>query len=77
MASQAKGRGVLPINPAATRKPQKPQQRTPAVRLRLIVRRLPPGLSETEFWDNLGDDWAVGKGKVEWAAFKPGKISKE
>ena len=77
MTSHSKGRGVLPINPTATRKSQKSAQRAPAARLRLIIRRLPPGLIETEFWDSLGEEWYVGKGKIDWAAFKAGKISKE
>ena len=46
-------------------------------KLRLIVRRLPPGLTETEFQSALGDEWKVGAGKVDWAAYKDGKVSKE
>lgn len=84
MSNSTKGRsgGVLPVN-AATRKnapaqsTSKPSSRTPAPRLRLVIRRLPPGLTETEFWAVLGDDWRVGAGRVDWAAFKDGKISKE
>ncbi|KAH0842872.1 hypothetical protein FOPE_08405 [Fonsecaea pedrosoi] len=85
MSGHSKSRaaaGVLPVN-AATRKnataqsASKSSPRTPAPRLRLIVRRLPPGLTETEFWATLGDDWKVGNGKVEWAAYKDGKVSKE
>jgi hypothetical protein len=34
-------------------------------------------LTETEFWTALGQAWKVGAGKVEWAAFKDGKVSKE
>jgi regulator of nonsense transcripts 3 len=34
-------------------------------------------LTETEFWAVLGEDWKVGAGRVDWAAFKDGKISKE
>ena len=72
----------MPV-PAAARKKaavesaSKSSQRSPAPRLRLIVRRLPPGLIETEFWAALGDDWRVGNGKVDWAAYKDGKISRE
>lgn len=78
MPSNAKGRGVLPINAAQTRKPFKQQQqRPPAPRLRLIIRRLPPGLTEAEFWESIGLEWQVGKGKVDWAAFKAGKISRD
>jgi len=76
-SSNSKGRGVLPVSVAATRKVNKQAPRAPAPRLRLIVRRLPPGLTETEFWDALGTEWRVGQGKVDWAAYKAGKISKE
>ncbi|KIX00012.1 uncharacterized protein Z518_10939 [Rhinocladiella mackenziei CBS 650.93] len=85
MSNPPKGRsagGVLPVNAAARKNAtaqsgSKSSQRTPAPRLRLIIRRLPPGLTEPEFWTILGDDWKVGAGKVEWAAFKEGKISKD
>ena len=82
-SGRGKGGGVLPINAAATRKTQATQgqakmaQRAPAPRLRLIVRRLPPGLTESEFWNALGKDWQLGKGKIDWAAYKDGKISRE
>lgn len=84
MSGQSKARsgGVLPVN-AATRKSAAAQSnskappRTPAPKLRLVIRRLPPGLSESEFWTVIGDDWKVGSGKVDWAAFKDGKVSKE
>lgn len=77
MPNNPKGRGVLPINVAATKKPYKQTPRPPAPRLRLIIRRLPPGLTESEFWESIGKEWQVGQGKVDWAAFKPGKLSKE
>ncbi|EXJ84680.1 hypothetical protein A1O3_05350 [Capronia epimyces CBS 606.96] len=84
MANPTKGRsgGVLTVN-AATRKNAAPQSgsgstpRAPTPRLRLVIRRLPPGLTEAEFWAALGDEWKVGAGKTEWAAFKNGKISKD
>lgn len=46
-------------------------------RLKIIVRKLPPGLTQAEFDTALGDDWKVNRGKVDWAIYKPGKISKE
>ena len=55
----------------------KSSNRTAAPRLRLIIRRLPPGLTESEFWTILGDEWRVNNGKVEWAAYKEGKVSRE
>ncbi|KIW98184.1 uncharacterized protein Z519_01768 [Cladophialophora bantiana CBS 173.52] len=85
MSSHAKSRaagGVLPVNAAARKNAavqsaSKSSPRTPAPRLRLIIRRLPPGLTEAEFWTILGDDWKVGNGKIEWAAYKDGKVSKD
>lgn len=77
MPNNPKGRGVLPVSAAATKKPFKQTPRAPAPRLRLILRRLPPGLTETEFWTLLGKEWHLGQGKVDWAAYKPGKLSKE
>jgi len=83
MAAKGRAGGVLPINAAATKKEKsgqgqaKSSPRSQAPRLRLIIRRLPPGLTEAEFWTGLGEEWQVGKGKIDWAAFKDGKISKE
>ena len=68
------------INAVATKKSNtstKSSQRSPAPKLRLIIRRLPPGLTEAEFWDVMGSEWQSGNGKVEWHAFKEGKISRE
>ena len=75
--------GMLPIPASATKKPvlaarpPKTQGRAGLPKLRLIVRRLPPGLTEEEFQTALGDEWKVSAGKVDWAAYKVGKISKE
>ncbi|KAL8714360.1 MAG: hypothetical protein Q9220_001693 [cf. Caloplaca sp. 1 TL-2023] len=49
----------------------------PASRLKLVIRRLPPGLSEVEFQTALGNEWDIGSGKVDWATYKPGKVSKD
>lgn len=43
----------------------------------MIVRRLPPGLTQEEFDAALGEEWKTNGGKVDWALYKPGKISKE
>lgn len=59
--------------PAASRKAPKPA----APRLKLLVRRLPPGLTQAEFESALGDEWKVGAGKVDWFQYKAGKVSKE
>jgi regulator of nonsense transcripts 3 len=76
--------GVLQIPVSATQKGSpapapatKSAAKPPAPRLKLIVRRLPPGLTQGEFETNLGDDWKVGSGQVDWFQYKPGKVSKE
>ena len=46
-------------------------------KLKVVVRRLPPGLTKLEFEDALGDEWKLGNGKVSWVEYKPGKVSKE
>lgn len=75
--------GVLAINPAATQKAAPPptpkghSSKGNAPRLKLHVRRLPPGLTQAEFETTLGDCWKVGRGKVDWFLFKEGKVSTE
>ena len=57
--------------------PPKRGPKPPGPRLKLLVRRLPPGLTEVEFETALGGEWNVGAGKVDWFKYKPGKVSKE
>ncbi len=85
MASSRNINGILAVPAAVTGK--KANASSPAAaqlsskpgtqRLRLIVRRLPPGLTQAEFDVILGEEWRVGAGKVDWFAYKDGKISKE
>lgn len=49
----------------------------PNPKTKVMVRRLPPGLTETEFTSVLGDNWRLGQGRVDWFLYKPGKDSKE
>ncbi|KAL8865591.1 MAG: hypothetical protein Q9174_006809 [Haloplaca sp. 1 TL-2023] len=49
----------------------------PPSRLKLVIRRLPPGLIEEEFKDILGEEWQNGNGKVDWTSYKPGKVSRD
>jgi regulator of nonsense transcripts 3 len=44
---------------------------------KLVVRRLPPGMTYSEFSSILGSEWELGKGKVDWLSFAQGKISTE
>ena len=46
-------------------------------RMKVIIRRLPPGLLEDEFYACLGDQWRLGGEMVDWTSYKPGMISKE
>lgn len=73
--------GVLQIPVAATQKnasaTTKKAPKPPAPRLKLIIRRLPPGLTKAEFETALGPEWKTGAGKVDWFLYKPGKVSKE
>lgn len=72
--------GVIPIPASATQKQSTTQTKAapkpPTPRLKLVVRRLPPGLTQREFEACLGEDWLPGRGKVDWYQYKPGKVSK-
>lgn len=61
--------GVLPVSAAARANPS----RASSSRLKLEIRRLPPGLTQPEFEEIVGDAWKVGNGKVDWLEFRPGK----
>ncbi|KAJ9201559.1 hypothetical protein DTO164E3_3452 [Paecilomyces variotii] len=73
--------GVLPISASATQKnastPSKSSAKPPTPRLKLLVRRLPPGLTQVEFQSALGEEWKLGAGKVDWFQYKEGKVSKD
>ncbi|CAI7665946.1 unnamed protein product [Penicillium glandicola] len=74
--------GLLPISAAATQKsgaggPAKKTPKPPAPRLKLLIRRLPPGLTHAELENALGDEWKAGAGNVDWLQYKPGKVSKD
>ncbi|KAI1583583.1 nonsense-mediated mrna decay protein [Pyrenophora tritici-repentis] len=77
MAPQPGANGVLPVTllqknaPAQT--PRGPKAAQP--RLKLICRRLPPGLTKAEFIEALGDEWKLGAGKIDWINYRKGKIS--
>ncbi len=58
--------------------PQKPSSaKTQGPRLKVVVRRLPPDVTEGELVDALGPEWIPGNGRVDWISFKPGKASQE
>lgn len=51
--------------------------RAPGPKLKVVVRRLAPSLTEAEFKAIIGPEWGVGAGRVDWFSFKQGKDSKE
>ncbi|KAJ5772555.1 hypothetical protein N7520_003084 [Penicillium odoratum] len=72
--------GLLQIPGSATQKspaPARKAHKPPAPRLKLIIRRLPPGLTQSELEGALGAEWKVGAGKVDWLQYKAGKVSKD
>jgi regulator of nonsense transcripts 3 len=73
--------GLLPIPAAAAQtngtNSNKTQAKNGNSRLKVHIRRLPPGITQIEVQNALGEEYNVGKGKVDWVAFKPGKVSKE
>ncbi|KAG8423165.1 hypothetical protein J3458_000080 [Metarhizium acridum] len=42
---------------------------------KLVIRRLPPGMTKEECISILGPEWEISKGKVDWFSYVPGKIS--
>lgn len=71
LAKNEGAKGVLPVN-AATRAAASAKGSAP--RLKLEVRRLPPGLTLSEFEEILGDEWKLGNGKVDWREYRQGKV---
>jgi len=65
-ASQTSGHGPRPV-----------LGKPPSPKLKVIIRRLAPGLTEGEFMSVLGEEWKLGLGRVDWFLYKPGKESKE
>ncbi|KAI9713245.1 MAG: hypothetical protein M1820_001231 [Bogoriella megaspora] len=75
--------GVLPISASALQRPSggrdnhRRMARDQGPRLKVVVRRLPPGLTQNEFETALGEEWKLGGGKVDWMEYRSGKISKD
>ncbi|KAK4140059.1 Smg-4/UPF3 family-domain-containing protein [Dichotomopilus funicola] len=55
--------------------PKAARVKAPAQGEKAVVRRLPPAMTEDEFVAILGDEWRVGRGKVDWFSYWPGKVS--
>ena len=57
--------------------PSLPTTKPSSQRLKVVIRRLPPGLTHEEFDSVLGHAWTAANGRVDWAQFRPGKVSRE
>ncbi|KAK4223194.1 Smg-4/UPF3 family-domain-containing protein [Podospora fimiseda] len=70
-----KPNGTSVEGPTLSETPKPLKTKTPTQGDKVVVRRLPPGMTEEEFVTILGDEWKVGNGKVDWFSYAPGKIS--
>ena len=57
--------------------PKAPRTKAPTQGEKVVVRRLPPAMTEEEFITILGEEWKVGQGKVDWFSYWPGKVSQQ
>jgi len=71
-----KANGVASNN-APNDAPKAPRTKAAPEGEKVVVRRLPPAMTEDEFTSILGDDWRVGHGKVDWFSYYPGKVSQQ
>jgi regulator of nonsense transcripts 3 len=58
-------------NAAQSSKPKKDE----GPRLKVVIRRLPPGLTENEYQSCVGSEWVLGQGKVDHYVWRSGKVS--
>lgn len=70
---------VLPVNGNAATgdAPRETKSKPPPEGMKVMIRRLPPGITEAEVQEILGEDWKPGSGKVDWFSFGPGKVARE
>ncbi|CAJ2511310.1 Uu.00g069350.m01.CDS01 [Anthostomella pinea] len=74
-----KANGVLSVggSQAAHDAPKPSKAKATAQGKKVIIRRLPPGMTADEFWATLGEEWKEGNGKVDWTRFEVGEISQD
>ncbi|KAI0384856.1 Smg-4/UPF3 family-domain-containing protein [Hypomontagnella monticulosa] len=79
MATSRKPNGVLPVasTSTASEAPKATKAKDAPRGKKVVIRRLPPGITATEFWAILGDEWKSGNGKVDWTRFQEGHISQD
>ena len=64
-------------NNAQTETPKTGRAKAPLTGKKVVIRRLPPGMTAEEAWNVLGEEWKNGHGKVDWSQFQTGSISHE
>ena len=72
--------GILSISATETKKNAAGVQGSAtalSARLKVVVRRLAPGLTQHEFETAIGEEWKLGNGKIDWLLYKPGKPSRD
>ncbi|OAQ61006.1 nonsense-mediated mRNA decay protein [Pochonia chlamydosporia 170] len=81
-AKSSKGRGASDRRSGATKgtndgevATRSPRSKSQNEGEKVVVRRLPPGMTRDEFVAILGPEWEVSKGKVDWFSYVTGKIS--
>lgn len=57
--------------------PKAPKPKPQIEGVKVVIRRLPPGMTENEFLNILGEEWMAGRGRVDWLSYVTGKISSE
>ncbi|KAI2463339.1 Smg-4/UPF3 family-domain-containing protein [Annulohypoxylon bovei var. microspora] len=79
MTTTRKTNGVLPVSStlATHDTPKTNKAKEPPRGKKVIIRRLPPGITDVEFWAILGDEWKRGNGKVDWTRFQDGQVSQD
>lgn len=79
--ARAKPTGLLPVSVTERTHPasgvKQTSQKPMRSKQKVVVRRLPPGLTQQEFERSLGENWKANEKKFSWVCFKQGKVSKE
>ena len=69
--------GASQDNSSQTETPKVGKAKAPVTGKKVVIRRLPPGITADEAWNILGEQWKDGNGKVDWSQFQTGTISHE
>ncbi|KAK2071878.1 hypothetical protein P8C59_006267 [Phyllachora maydis] len=76
LLSRKTGGIVAPsANPQPDDHSKSSKAKTPQEGIKMIVRRLPPGLTEAEFLSVLGREWKPGNGRIGWFDYHMGQVS--